>query len=290
MPVNSVVARHVSIRAVSGISVVIPYYNRARFIDECLASVFAQTRPPDEIIVVDDASEPVQRRHLDKYGQRVRVIDQPVNRGVSAARNAGIHAATGDWIAFNDSDDRWVPEKLAVQLDHVTRNEGCDGVNTAIRMFREDGRTSVSDPIAPRLTLADALHDNMIRVQSLFIKASVMRAVGGFDESMRCCEDDDLGIRLAAGGYRIHFLAQPLTEMRRGSYDHLFGNWRRVIQGKATVAMRHRALLEREIGRGATRKKIARALRKVGSMKGGLLGRVLFAGGWVAGGFERATD
>jgi glycosyltransferase involved in cell wall biosynthesis len=275
---------------VDRISVVIPYYNRARFIDECLASVFAQTRAADEIIVVDDASEPAERRHLDRYADRIRIVDQPRNRGVSAARNAGVRAATGTWIAFNDSDDIWVPEKLALQLDHVARHPDCDGVNTAIRAFREDGRASVSDPVAPRLTLADALHDNMIRVQSLFIKTAVMNAVGGFDERLRCCEDDDLGIRLAAAGYQIHYLAQPLTNMRRGSYDHLFGNWRRVIAGKAVVALRHRALLEREVGRGATRRKIARAIRKIGSIKGGVLGRALFAGGWLAGGFERTTD
>jgi glycosyltransferase involved in cell wall biosynthesis len=275
---------------VDRISVVIPYYNRARFIDECLASVFTQTRAADEIIVVDDASQPAERRHLDRYADRIRIVDQPRNRGVSAARNAGVRAATGTWIAFNDSDDIWVPDKLALQLDHVARNPGCDGVNTAIRAFREDGRESVSDPVAPLLTLADALHDNMIRVQSLFIKTAVMRAVGGFDERLRCCEDDDLGIRLAAAGYQIHYLAQPLTNMRRGNYDHLFGNWRRVIAGKAVVALRHRELLEREVGRGATRRKIARAIRKIGSIKGGVLGRALFAGGWLAGGFERTTD
>lgn len=275
---------------VGRISVVIPYYNRARFIDECLASVFAQTRAPDEIIVVDDASEAAQRRHLDQFVPRIRVVDQPRNGGVSAARNAGIHAATGDWLAFNDSDDLWLPDKLAIQLDHMTRHPGCDGVHTAIRAFREDGRASVSEPVAPRLTLADALHDNMIRVQSLLIRTEVMRAVGGFDPSLRCCEDDDLGIRLAAAGYQIDYLAEPLTEMRRGNYDHLFGNWRRVIRGKTTVAMRHRVLLEKVVGPGATRRKIARALRKVGSMKGGVVGRILFAGGWLAGGFERATD
>lgn len=275
---------------VGRISVVIPYYNRARFIDECLESVFAQTRAPDEIIVVDDASEDAQRRHLDRFVPRIRIVDQPRNGGVSAARNAGVHAATGDWIAFNDSDDLWVRDKLAIQIDHVARHAECDGVHTAIRSFREDGRAAVSEPIAPRLTLADALHDNMIRVQSLLIKAEVIRAVGGFDDSLRCCEDDDLGIRLAAAGYQIDFLAEPLTQMRRGDYDHLFGNWRRVIRGKTTVAIRHRALLERVVGRGATRRRIARALRKVGSMKGGVVGRVLFAGGWLAGGFERTTD
>lgn len=275
---------------VGRITVVIPYYNRARFIDDCLASVFAQRRAPDEVIVVDDGSAPGERRHLDRFLPRIRIVDQPRNMGVSAARNAGVRAATGDWIAFNDSDDLWVPDKLAVQVDYLERNPGCDGVHTAIRAFRDDGRESVSDPIAPRLTLADALHDNMIRMQSLLIKTAVMRAVGGFDERLRCCEDDDLGIRLAEAGYRIDFLAEPLTNMRRGDYDHLFSNWRRIIRAKATVALRHRVLLERTLGPGATRKKIARAVRKAGSMRGGVVGRVLFAGGWLAGGFDRATD
>lgn len=275
---------------VGRISVVIPYYNRARFIDDCLASVFVQSHAPDEIIVVDDGSEPPQRRHLDKFLPRIRIVDQPSNAGVSAARNAGVRAATGDWIAFNDSDDLWVPDKLAIQVDHVISHSGCDGVHSAIRAFREDGLASVSDPIAPRLTLRDALHDNMLRMQSLLIKSAAMRAIGGFDETLRCCEDDDLGIRLAAAGYQIDFLAEPLTHMRRGNYDHLFGNWRRIIRGKAAVAIRHRALLEQTLGPGATRRRIARAVRKAGSMRGGVVGRVLFAGGWLAGGFDRATD
>ncbi|HET9627678.1 MAG TPA: glycosyltransferase family A protein [Kofleriaceae bacterium] len=272
------------------ISVVIPYYNRARFIDDCLASVFAQSRPADEVIVVDDGSAADQRRHLDKFLPRIQIVDLPRNQGVSAARNAGVRAATGDWIAFNDSDDVWVPNKLEIQLDHVTRHPDSDGVHTAIRSFREDGRTSVSDPIPPRLTLADALHDNMIRMQSLLLKTSVFRALGGFDETMRCCEDEDLGIRLALAGYKIDFLTEPLTHMRRGDYDHLFSNWHRILRGKAAVVLRHHALLDRELGPGAARRRFARAMRKAGSFHGGIWGRMLFASGWLAGGFDRATD
>jgi glycosyltransferase involved in cell wall biosynthesis len=275
---------------VGRVSVIIPYYNRARFIDECLASVFAQTRPADEIIVVDDASEAEQRRHLDRYLPLIRIVDQQHNGGVSSARNAGIRAATGDWIAFNDSDDTWAADKLATQIDYVTSHPDCDGVHTAISVFREDGRVQVSRPVEPRLTLEAALHDNMVRVQSLLIKSKAVRAIGGFDERLRCCEDDDFSIRLAAAGYKIDFLPAPLTRMRRGNYDHLFGDWRRVVTAKAKVAMRHRALLEREIGRGATRRRIARAVRKVGAIRGGVLGRLLFGCGWLAGGFERTTD
>src|SRR5262249_62070521 len=108
--------------------------------------------------------------------------------------------------------------------------------------------------------------------------------------SRRCCEDDHLGLRPAAAGSRIDSLAEPLTHMRRGGHGHLFGSWRRVLRGKATVAIRHRALLERTFGPGATRRRIARAARKVGDMRGGVIGRVLFAGGWLAGGVDQATD
>ena len=275
---------------VGRVSVIVPYYNRARFIDECLGSIFAQTKAPDEVIVVDDCSAPEERRQLDRFLPRIRIIDQPRNQGVSAARNAGVRAATGAWIAFNDSDDTWLPDKLKIQLEHLANHPGSDGVHTAVRAVFQNGRVAVSEPIAPTLTLEDALHDNMVRVQTLVIKAEVFRAIGGFDERLRCCEDDDLGIRLAAGGYPIDYLADPLTDLRRGDYDRLFSDWRRIVRGKTSVAIRHRALLEQTLGRGATRRRIARAVRKAGAMRGGVVGRVLFAGGWLAGGFDRATD
>ena len=275
---------------VGRVSVIIPYYNRARFIDECLASIFAQSHAPDEVIVVDDRSTPDQRGHLDRFLPRIRIVDQARNQGVAAARNAGVRAATGAWLAFNDSDDTWVPDKLQIQLDHLANHPGCDGVHTAVRAVFDNGRVAVSEPIAPRLTLEDALHDNMVRMQTLVIKSEVIRAVGGFDETLRCCEDDDFGIRLAAGGYHIDYLADPLTDLRRGDYERLFSDWRRIVRGKTSVAIRHRALLEQTLGRGATRRRIARAVRKAGAMRGGVVGRVLFAGGWLAGGFDRATD
>jgi glycosyltransferase involved in cell wall biosynthesis len=275
---------------VAAISVVIPYFNRSRFIGDCLESIFAQTLAPAEIIVVDDGSRPDERAHLDRYLPRIRVVDQPHNMGVSAARNAGIAAAQHEWVAFNDSDDLWVPDKLAIQHAYLAAQPECDGVHTAIRAFFDDGREVISDPIGPTLTLEAALHDNMIRMQSLMIRARVLRALGGFDETMRCCEDDDLGIRLAAAGYRIDFMATPLTSMRRGDYDHLFSNWRRIIRAKAVVAWRHRTLLEHTLGRGATVRRIARSVRKAGNIRGGVVGRVLFAGGWIAGGFDRNTD
>jgi glycosyltransferase involved in cell wall biosynthesis len=98
----------------SNISVVIPCYNAARFLAETLRSVLAQTRPPFEVIVVDDGSVDESAAVAKRFGAPVRVIRQP-NQGESAARNRGIDGATGEWVAFLDADDVWAPEKLARQ-------------------------------------------------------------------------------------------------------------------------------------------------------------------------------
>src|SRR5205823_4850509 len=89
-------------------------YNYSRYLGECIESVLAQTYPNMEVIVVDDGSTDDSLSVLQPYRQRVRIIRQR-NKGVSAARNAGISAGSGQWIAFLDSDDIWRPEKLQQQ-------------------------------------------------------------------------------------------------------------------------------------------------------------------------------
>lgn len=96
------------------ISVVIPCYNGARFLREAIVSVLAQTLSPVEILVIDDSSIDDSAALAESYGPPVRVIRQP-NQGESVARNRGIDEAQGEWIAFLDADDYWLPEKLAKQ-------------------------------------------------------------------------------------------------------------------------------------------------------------------------------
>ena len=103
------------------ICVVIPAYNSAKHIRRAIDSVLAQTRRPDEIVVVDDGSTDDTAGVVETYGSDVRVIHQE-NAGASVARNAGINAATSEWIAFLDSDDEWLPEKLQVQSELLSRN------------------------------------------------------------------------------------------------------------------------------------------------------------------------
>ncbi|MCB1713751.1 MAG: glycosyltransferase family 2 protein, partial [Candidatus Competibacteraceae bacterium] len=96
------------------ISVIIPAHNRAHTLPRALDSVLAQTRPADEVILVDDGSTDDTAALLQAHYPTVRYLHQP-NQGVSAARNSGIRLARGDWIALLDSDDAWLPHKLACQ-------------------------------------------------------------------------------------------------------------------------------------------------------------------------------
>ena len=103
------------------VSVIIPTYNRAEYVTHAIDSVLAQTYTDYEIIVVDDGSADNTKDVLLPYMDRIRYIYQE-NAGLSAARNTGIKAAKGDWIAFLDSDDEWLPGKLAVQMRAVERH------------------------------------------------------------------------------------------------------------------------------------------------------------------------
>ena len=97
------------------ISVIIPAYNYARYLAEAIDSALGQTYAPLEVIVVDDASTDDTPRVLAAYGQRIRAIRQP-NGGAGAARNTGIAAARGEYVAFLDADDVWLPRKLELQM------------------------------------------------------------------------------------------------------------------------------------------------------------------------------
>ncbi|NIT60625.1 MAG: glycosyltransferase, partial [Aliifodinibius sp.] len=96
------------------ISIIIPTFNRKNLLERALTSVTTQTRPTEEIIVVDDGSEDETESLVRKQFPDVRYFRQQ-NRGVSSARNLGIRQATGNWIAFLDSDDEWLPQKLEKQ-------------------------------------------------------------------------------------------------------------------------------------------------------------------------------
>src|SRR5689334_19281127 len=129
-------------------SVVIPAYNYGRYLGRAIDSALAQTRPVDEIIVVDDGSTDNTREVAESFGERIIYVYQK-NKGLSAARNTGIRKATGDWVAFLDADDWWHPDKIKRQLEAASKDPEIGLVYTASWVVTPEGDktpTTLADP------------------------------------------------------------------------------------------------------------------------------------------------
>jgi glycosyltransferase involved in cell wall biosynthesis len=181
------------------ISAVIPSYNYAKYLSRAIDSVLAQTRKPDEIIVVDDGSTDNTREIVEAFGESITYIFQQ-NKGLSAARNTGIRAAKGDWIAFLDADDWWLPNKIALQSAAAERNPEVGLVYTAAWLVAPDGKkTMAQKPADPRRLFPLLRFCNRISGSGsgTLIRRDLLIAEQGFDETLTACEDWDMWVRLS---------------------------------------------------------------------------------------------
>jgi hypothetical protein len=207
------------------ISVVIPTYNRAAMVANAVQSALAQSRPADEIIVVDDGSRDRTPEVLFQFGDRIRWVRQE-NQGVSAARNHGIRLATGDWIAFLDSDDCWHTEKLAVQTAYLARHPEVDLL--ACNMRHVDGYGPTTEPlnttehVAERLTLAQLVLRACFQTSGVIVRRRCLEAAGPFDTTLKSAEDRDLWIRIGATG-DVRRLETVLAYGHGEEHEHLSG-------------------------------------------------------------------
>jgi glycosyltransferase involved in cell wall biosynthesis len=119
------------------VSCVVPVFNGERHLAEALDSILAQTHRPIEVVVVDDGSTDGSTSVAERYGEPVRVVRQ-ANAGPTAARDAGVRVASGELLAFLDADDLWLPEKLAVQLEHLAAHPSLDATFCQIENFFDD--------------------------------------------------------------------------------------------------------------------------------------------------------
>lgn len=198
------------------ISVVIPTFNRAPFLKEALQSVVEQTLQPSEIIVVDDGSTDETADLCKKSFPQVRYLYQE-NRGVAAARNAGIKTATEKWIAFLDSDDLWLPEKLARQWEFVQENPQAKIVQTEEIWIRNGVRVN---PGKRHQKKSGQIFENCVSIclvspSAVMIDREVFEKVGAFDENFIFCEDYELWLRIALH-YPIDLLPDTVTVKRNG--------------------------------------------------------------------------
>lgn len=198
------------------VSVIIPAYRSAASIGRALSSVAAQTVKPLEVIVVDDGSDDGTFEAAQACRTRLQGIDLVVlkqeNRGAGAARNAGLQVAKGDWLAFLDADDEWLPEKLERSLAHA------DGASLIAHDYIEvkNGQEVYKDCMRHLTAAKDPFSALMLRgfipsITVLARRADVL-AVGGFEESLPAAQDYDLWLKLLAlDGARLVMFPEALS-------------------------------------------------------------------------------
>lgn len=203
------------------VSVIIPSYNRADWLRAAIDSVLAQDYPHYQLIVVDDGSQDETPALLRSYGNRLTLIRQS-NQGVSVARNAGISRAEGELIAFLDSDDRWLPGKLAVQVAYMQAHPELLFCQTEEIWMRRGVRVNPKQKHRKQagMIFEPSLWLCLISPSAVMMRPDFFRKVGRFDESLPVCEDYDLWLR-ACSCYPVGLVPEPLIVKQGGHADQL---------------------------------------------------------------------
>lgn len=203
------------------ISVIIPSFNRRNLLPRALDSVLQQTRPADEIIVVDDGSTDGTAAMLASRYPQVTLLQQN-NGGVSKARNRGIHHASGDWIALLDSDDTWLPQKLQQQVTVIQQQPDSVLCHSDEIWIRRGKRVN---PMHKHRKQGGNIFQHclplcVISPSASLIRRQILIELGLFDEALPACEDYDLWLRLCAL-YPVLYLDEPLITKYGGHDDQL---------------------------------------------------------------------
>jgi glycosyltransferase involved in cell wall biosynthesis len=202
------------------VSVVMPTFNRASWVGEAIQSVLAQTYPRLELIVMDDGSDDHTRDVVQGFGAALTYLWQK-HQGVSAARNRGVQASHGDLLAFLDSDDLWLPEKVAAQVALLQQPQiqACytdevwirRGVRVNPKRIHQKADGWLFLPSLPRCIISPS---------SIMLRRALWERLGGFDERFPACEDYDLWLRLTVT-VPVALLPQRLIVKRGGHADQL---------------------------------------------------------------------
>ena len=203
------------------LSIIIPTFNRCELLYRALNSVFKQTYSDYEVIVIDDGSTDGTAEMLQKSFTQVRYVFQS-NKGVSAARNKGLALAQGRWIAFLDSDDEWLPQKLEKQIsllkaksDYKICHTEEIWVRNGIRVNQMKKHRKTGGWIFPHCLPLCAMSPS-----SILIHRSVFDSIGNFDTSLPACEDYDLWLRITAK-YPVLYMEEPQIKKYGGHDDQL---------------------------------------------------------------------
>lgn len=195
------------------ISVVIPNYNYEKYVGEAIRSVLDQTWSNREIVVVDDGSTDDSVQVIQGFGDKVRLIQQE-NQHLSAARNTGIRAAKGNWVAFLDSDDLWHPRKLELQVAALRKHPDWAFVGGDVLDAGDYPDFSLESVQDEEASLRDFLAYTPMSGSVALVKRACFDKVGIFDPELRSSEDLDMWLRLATA-YRGGRVKAPLWHYRQ---------------------------------------------------------------------------
>lgn len=251
------------------VSVVVPTFNAERFVERALTSVAKQTLKSTETIVVDDASKDRTTAVVQSWRDRgVRLLAQTVNRGPAAARNIGIRAATGTYVAFLDADDEWMPEKLERQVAILAKHPAASfcGCNAVWRFPDGSVESSVSTQ-HPVVEGSEAwrtlLRYSFVQTPSVTARRDTLLKANGFDESLSVGEDQDLWLRLAMMG-PIVWAHEPLVTVHKLADGYMASNAAREFECLLPMIERHVAARRNDLSSAERRAILGTRFSQIG--------------------------
>jgi glycosyltransferase involved in cell wall biosynthesis len=228
------------------ISVIIPTYNRAHLVTDAINSVLDQTYSNFELLVVDDHSKDNTEEVVKSYDDpRVQYLINERTKGAQGARNTGLFVAKGEWIAFLDSDDVWLEDKLKIQLVYLDKqNEDVVGLSTGIAKydFGNEKITRKNIPIKSSFTTKELLYKNYLGAgfSSFICKKEEAIEIGGLDEDFPAMQDMDFYIRLSQVG-EIHAITDVLIYVRESNEDRISDNYDAKKDSSVLLLQKHKS-------------------------------------------------
>lgn len=196
------------------VSVVMPTYEAGDYIQPCLESILSQSYGPLEVVIVDDGSTDDTLSIIKSFDDnRVNFIQREGEKGIPSARNKGIEAASGDYIACHDADDRSHPKRFSRQVSYLERNPTVAAVGSGARLIDSHGKKRARRRVLESPSLADLLKQNHFVHGSTMFRRSALQQVGYYDEWFELAEDYELFLRLA-NNYPVKNIDQPLYDLR----------------------------------------------------------------------------
>lgn len=233
------------------ISVVLPTYNRAFCISQSIESVLNQTFKDFELIIVDDNSNDNTEDIVDNFNdQRIRYFKLPINKGACYARNFGIYKANFEFVAFQDSDDIWLPEKLQIQYDALSKHISSYAM-VFCSFIKKSGDKKIIVPTRNlKETTGNFFHSlikgNFISTQTILCKKSILTDLEGFDESFPALQDWDLCLRISFE-HKIYHVRSPLVVVEL-TPNSITKNRKKVLTAMEMLLKKHKQkLTEKEL-------------------------------------------